>query len=107
MKFELEIWNSHQELFNKVVLEKVDSGWVMDGMGTARDKQESDKKGDNLFTMLRTDYYTIPDERAYCILSHIWDSLHDFEMNEQEAQIKLTELFDWISRNEKTKPALD
>ncbi|MBH0034609.1 hypothetical protein I6F43_07930 [Pseudoalteromonas sp. NZS71_1] len=107
MLFKVEILKENTDSMQTVELEELLCGWGIGGTGSIWDNKDASPDGDVLFNMLRSHFLIGIPEQAPDVLSDIWKSIDLGQIEYEEAQNRLTQLFNWINDCHISKPRWD
>ncbi len=107
MLFKVNVLKESTDSLLTVELEELLDGWGIGGTGSIWDNKDASPDGDVLFDMLRSQFFIGIPEQAPDVLSDIWKSIDSGQIEYEEAQNRLTQLFNWINDCHISKPRWD
>ncbi|TMP68165.1 MULTISPECIES: hypothetical protein [unclassified Pseudoalteromonas] len=107
MLFKVNVLKESTDSLQTVELEEFFGGWGIGGTGSIWDNKDASPEGDVLFDMLRSQFFIGIPEQAPDVLSDIWKSIDLGQIEYEEAQNRLTQLFNWINDCHISKPRWD
>ncbi len=107
MLFKVEILKENTDSMQTVELEELLCGWGIGGTGSIWDNKDASPDGDVLFNMLRSHFFIGIPEQAPDVLLSIWESIDSGKIDYEEAEARLTQLFNWINDCHISKPRWD